>query len=174
MRLLLGLASPTGGDARALFGVEVLKLRTTRLWFALLIPALLIPALLLAGVAAAATIAAAGTPEGRAQGVERLSTVADLRELIYIGSVVTAFTFVLGATSLVSSARTRQPWARGSVPPFAARWWRSCPPSGGCSWPSRLSRDCCPTSRAGFRSPERWLRSGRQRPMRSGPLPGRF
>lgn len=72
---------------------ELLKLRTTRLWWGLLLGAVL-----LTGFAAIATLAVANTAEAAQNGVTPVRTASDVADFIAIGTVGPFFALVLGIT----------------------------------------------------------------------------
>jgi ABC-2 type transport system permease protein len=72
---------------------ELLKLRTTRLWWGLLLGAVL-----LTGFAAIATLAVANTPQAAQNGVTPVRTASDVADFIAIGTVGPFFALVLGIT----------------------------------------------------------------------------
>ena len=82
-----------------LFGVELLKLRTTRLWVVLLGVAVLIPALIVVAVLA--------TPgrDPQSHALHELSTVADVRQLLAVGGLAATLALVLGATMSTTEYR---------------------------------------------------------------------
>lgn len=82
--------------------VELLKVRSTRLWIGLVLPALGFAAL-----GAILRFALVGTPEGEQAGLTEVRTVADMRDVVLSGGAVTLFALVLGATSATSEFRYR-------------------------------------------------------------------
>ena len=79
--------------------VELLKLRTTRLWVVLLGIAVLIPALIVVAVLA--------TPgrDPQSHALHELSTVADVRQLLAVGGLAATLALVLGATMSTTEYR---------------------------------------------------------------------
>ena len=84
-----------------LVNVEMLKLRSTRMWIGLLLGAVL-----LVGVAAIATLVISGRPEGVKQGLTPVRTAQDVRDLVYTATAVGVFTLILGATSMTTEYRS--------------------------------------------------------------------
>ena len=82
-----------------LSGVELLKLRTTRLWIVLLSVAVAVTALIVVLVLA--------TPphEAGARALHDLATVSDVRQLLQIGGLAATFALVIGATMATSEYR---------------------------------------------------------------------
>jgi ABC-2 type transport system permease protein len=72
---------------------ELVKLRTTRLWWGLLLGAVL-----LSGFAAIATLAVANTTQAAQNGVTPVRTASDVADFISIGTVGAFFALVLGVT----------------------------------------------------------------------------
>lgn len=95
--------------------VELLKVRSTRLWIGLLIPALGFAAL-----GAILRFALVGTPEGEQAGLTEVRTVADMKDVVLSGSAVALFALVLGATSATSEFRYRT--MAGTVLATPRRW----------------------------------------------------
>lgn len=85
-----------------LIGVELAKVRTTRLWIGLLVGVIA-----LAGLGAVATLAIAGSPEGLEAGLTPIAGVEDVRDLVATGSVAGVFALVLGAVSMTTEHRHR-------------------------------------------------------------------
>jgi ABC-2 type transport system permease protein len=79
---------------------EFRKVTTTRLWIGLAVGGLLLSA-----IGAAVLFAVAGTPQGRASGLDTLATTDDVAILVYGGAVMSALTLVLGATMATSEYR---------------------------------------------------------------------
>ncbi len=82
-----------------LTGVELLKLRTTRLWIVLLSVTVAVVALIVVAVLASP----AHEPQARA--LHDLTTVADVRQLLSIGGLAATFALVIGATMATSEYR---------------------------------------------------------------------
>ena len=82
-----------------LTGVELLKLRTTRLWIVLLS--------VVVGVIALIVVAVLATPahEPEARALHDLATVADVRQLLQIGGLAASFALVIGATMATTEYR---------------------------------------------------------------------
>jgi len=85
-----------------LVGVEVAKVRTTRMWIGLLLGAVG-----LAALGAIATLAIAGTPDGLEAGLTPIETVEDVRDFVTTGSIAGVFALVLGATAMTMEHRHR-------------------------------------------------------------------
>ncbi len=85
-----------------LVGVEVAKVRTTRMWIGLLLGAVG-----LAALGAIATLAIAGTPDGLEAGLTPIETVEDVRDFVTTGSIAGVFALVLGATAMTTEHRHR-------------------------------------------------------------------
>ena len=83
-----------------LIGVEVAKVRTTRLWIGLLLGALGLTAL-----GAVVTLAIAGTPDGLEAGITPIETVDDVRDFIATASIAGVFALVLGAITMTTEHR---------------------------------------------------------------------
>ena len=81
--------------------VEMLKLRSTRMWLGLLLGAVLLVAL-----GAIATLIISGRPEGVKQGLTPIRTAQDVRDLVYTAGIVGVFTLILGATSMTTEYRS--------------------------------------------------------------------
>jgi ABC-2 type transport system permease protein len=81
--------------------VEILKIRSTRMWLGLLLGAVA-----LTGVGAVATLIIAGTPQGVQQGLTPIRTAQDVRDLVYTALVVSVFTLIMGATSMTTEYRS--------------------------------------------------------------------
>ena len=84
-----------------LVGVEVAKVRTTRMWIGLLLGAAG-----LAALGAIATLAIAGTPDGLEAGLTPIETVEDVRDFVTTGSIAGVFALVLGATANFTATAT--------------------------------------------------------------------
>ncbi len=82
-----------------LIRVELLKLRTTRLWIILLSVTVAVAALIVVAVLASPT------PDPQARALHDLRTVADVRQLLSIGGLSATFALVLGATMATSEYR---------------------------------------------------------------------
>jgi len=82
-----------------LTGVELLKLRTTRLWIVLLSGTVAVVALIVIAVLASPA------HEAQARALHDLTTVADVRQLLSIGGLSGTFALVLGATMATSEYR---------------------------------------------------------------------
>ncbi len=95
--------------------VELLKVRTTRLWIGLLIPSLG-----LAALGAILRFALVGTPEGRQAGLTEVRTLQDMKDVVLSGGVVAIFAIVLGATSATSEFRYQT--MSGTVLATPRRW----------------------------------------------------
>ncbi len=82
-----------------LFRVELLKVRTTRLWIVLLAAVV--------GVVSLIIVAVLGTssPDPQAQALHSLKTVSDVRTLLQIGGLSATLALVLGATMSTSEHR---------------------------------------------------------------------
>lgn len=85
-----------------LIGVELAKVRTTRLWIGLLVGVVA-----LAGLGAVATLAIADSPEGVEAGLTPITDADDVRDLVATGSVAGVFALVLGAVSMTTEHRHR-------------------------------------------------------------------
>lgn len=83
-----------------LIGVEVAKVRTTRLWIGLLLGSVGLVAL-----GAIVTVVVEGTPTAAEAGIEPIETVEDVREFVATGSVAGVFALVLGVTSMTTEHR---------------------------------------------------------------------
>jgi ABC-2 type transport system permease protein len=83
-----------------LIRAELLKVRTTRLWFGLALGALGLTA-----VGTIALLAVMNTTEGRLAGLEPITTGEDLRQLLFAASGSMAFILVLAATMATSEFR---------------------------------------------------------------------
>jgi len=86
----------------SLVGVEIAKVRSTRLWIGLLLGAV---ALVLLGTIA--TLAIADSPEGREAGLRPIETAADVRDFVVTGGVAGVFALIIGATSMTTEHRHR-------------------------------------------------------------------
>lgn len=82
--------------------VEVAKVRTTRLWIGLLLGAVGLVTL-----GAVATLVVAGSAEAAQAGVTPITTLEDVRDFVYSGSVAGVFALVLGATAMTNEHRHR-------------------------------------------------------------------
>ena len=85
-----------------LVGVELTKVRTTRLWIGLLLGAV---GLVLLGTVF--TLALAGSQEGREAGLTPIESAADVRDFVVTGGVAGVFALVIGATSMTTEHRHR-------------------------------------------------------------------
>jgi ABC-2 type transport system permease protein len=81
--------------------VEMLKLRSTRMWLGLLLGAVLLVAL-----GAIATLILSGRADAAKQGLTPIRTVQDVRDLVYTAGIVGVFTLILGATSMTTEYRS--------------------------------------------------------------------
>jgi len=83
-----------------LIRAELLKVRSTRLWFGLALGALALTAL-----GTLALLAVANTAEGRIAGLQPIATAEDVRRLVFDASGSMAFILVLAATMATSEFR---------------------------------------------------------------------
>jgi hypothetical protein len=83
-----------------LISAEILKVRTTRLWVGLVIGGLV-----LVSVATVAVLAVAGTTQGLAQGLGPITSVEDVRMLVWNGAAMSFFAVVLAATMATGEFR---------------------------------------------------------------------
>jgi hypothetical protein len=80
--------------------VEILKIRSTKMWLGLLLGAVL-----LTGVGAVATLILSDTAKGVQQGLTPIRTAQDVRDLVYTASAVSVFALILGATAMTTEYR---------------------------------------------------------------------